>query len=138
MSPLPERHTGTSIIIHDARGAVLLVLRDDKPEIPYPGMWDLPGGHVEAGETPDGCIVREMMEEIETDVRECRLFRRYEFRDRTEHVYELPLELDVETTALHEGQRLRWFTREETERTRLAYGFNRVLGEWFAQRMDSR
>ncbi|TCD48450.1 NUDIX hydrolase [Chlorobium sp. N1] len=131
MNESAPRHTGSSIIIHDGRGSVLLFLRDDKKEIPYPGMWDLPGGHVEAGETPYRCIVREMMEEIETDVEGCRPFRRYEFRDRTEHVFEMRLELDLERTTLHEGQLLRWFTRGETERTELAYGFNRVLGEWF-------
>lgn len=58
---------GTSIIFKNSRNEVLLFLRDDKPEIPYPNLWDIPGGHFEAGETPEACIVREMIEEIETD-----------------------------------------------------------------------
>ena len=125
------RHEGASIIIHDGRGSVLLFLRDDIPAIPYPGMWDLPGGHIEPGETPYECIVREMMEEIETDVGECGLFRVYSFSDRREHVFMLQRELRVRETVLHEGQMLRWFTKRETEETALAYGFNRVLSEWF-------
>lgn len=30
----------------------------------YPGVWDVIGGHLEPGETPDQCLVRELEEEI--------------------------------------------------------------------------
>lgn len=128
------RHTGSSIIIHNAAGEVLLFLRDDNPAIACPGMWDLPGGHVEPGESPYECIVREMQEEIETDVENARLFRSYDFPDRDEHVFELQLELDPAATILHEGQELRWFSRAATGSFELAYGFNRVLDDWFSAR----
>jgi len=32
---------------------------------------------------------------------------------------------------LHEGQMLRWFTKMETEKTALAYGFNEVISDFF-------
>jgi 8-oxo-dGTP diphosphatase len=125
------KHTGASIIFHNLCHQVLLVLRDDIPSIPYPGMWDLPGGHVEKNETPAECIVREMLEETELDVEGCRLFRVYEFSDRTEHVFVEQAELNIDQIVLHEGQMLRWFSRAEVENTQLAYGFNQVVADFF-------
>jgi len=94
-------------------------------------MWDLPGGHVESDETPAECIVREMLEEIEVNVEGCELFKVYEFSDRTEHVFIKSVEFDVERLVLHEGQMLRWFSREEMVKTELAYGFNEVVEDFF-------
>lgn len=44
-------------------GHVLAFLRDDKAGIPYRGLWDLPGGGREAGESPVDCALRETWEE---------------------------------------------------------------------------
>lgn len=43
---------------------LLVIQRDDRPDIPYPGHWDLPGGGREAGETPVACALRETREEV--------------------------------------------------------------------------
>lgn len=43
---------------------LLVIQRDDRPDIPYPGHWDLPGGGREAGETPVTCALRETREEV--------------------------------------------------------------------------
>ena len=43
---------------------LLVIQRDDKPDIPYPGHWDLPGGGREADESPMGCALRETREEV--------------------------------------------------------------------------
>lgn len=48
---------------------LLVIRRDDKPDIPYPGHWDLPGGGREGIETPQECALRETREEVGLVVR---------------------------------------------------------------------
>ncbi|EBA17441.1 NUDIX domain protein [Roseobacter sp. SK209-2-6] len=43
---------------------LLVVQRDDKAEIPYPGHWDLMGGGREGEEKPEDCALREAWEEV--------------------------------------------------------------------------
>lgn len=45
-------------------GGVLTYLRDDKPGLGWPGLWDLPGGGREAGESAEACLLRELEEEF--------------------------------------------------------------------------
>ena len=40
------------------------ILRDDKADIPFPNMWDFPGGGREQGESPEACVLRELHEEL--------------------------------------------------------------------------
>lgn len=46
-----------------------VLLRDDKPDIPWPDYWDFPGGEAEPGETPEACVLRETAEELGLEVR---------------------------------------------------------------------
>ncbi len=50
------------VALTDPTGAVLLQLRDPHAAA-EPGQWTLPGGHVEAGETPAQAATRELAEE---------------------------------------------------------------------------
>ena len=52
---------------------LLVILRDDKEGIPYPGHWDLPGGGREGEETPAQCALRETHEEVGLQLQESDL-----------------------------------------------------------------
>ena len=43
---------------------ILTILRDDKTTIPWPNMWELPGGGREGDESPFECAAREVYEEL--------------------------------------------------------------------------
>ena len=60
-----KKKRGVSIIFINPSGQILLFLRDQKNDIPYPNYWDVLGGNVEDEETPQQCILREMKEEID-------------------------------------------------------------------------
>ena len=43
---------------------IIVLRRDHTPGIPWPGMLDFPGGGREGAETPVGCVLREIEEEL--------------------------------------------------------------------------
>lgn len=129
------KRKGCSIIFVNDKRQVLLLLRDNRPDIPYPDTWDIPGGHVEEGETPEQCIIREMQEEIGVALKDFKLFSIVEFDDRVEYTFWKSEDLDIGRIRLTEGQRLRWFSEDEVYETVLAYGFNRIMEDFFKSRV---
>jgi 8-oxo-dGTP diphosphatase len=53
---------------------VLVIRRDDKPDIPWPNCWDFPGGGRENDETPFETALRETREEVGLTLSEHRVF----------------------------------------------------------------
>jgi ADP-ribose pyrophosphatase YjhB (NUDIX family) len=52
-------------IVHDTLGRLLLIRRANEPGR---GLWSIPGGRVESGETDKEAVVRELWEETGLDV----------------------------------------------------------------------
>ena len=60
MAPM-DIHEATAVYVFDPAFERLLFIRHRKP--PLAGRWLPPGGHVDPGETPEACAVREVLEE---------------------------------------------------------------------------
>jgi len=63
LPPKPLNKVVAGIILLRDDGAALLQLRDQKPTIQDPGIWVVPGGHIEMGETVLDGARREFLEE---------------------------------------------------------------------------
>ena len=114
-----------AIIFENDKGEILLYLRDNKPEIPFPDYWDLIGGHVEEGETPEDALVREVKEELDIDLKEYSFFKIYECLtgdayENIKYIYNGKINIPIEEITLLEGVRPQYFSREEIPNVKFA------------------
>jgi len=58
--------TVVAAVIHDPEGRVLLTRRPDDRHMG--GLWEFPGGKVDAGESPAEALARELVEELDLAV----------------------------------------------------------------------
>jgi 8-oxo-dGTP diphosphatase len=110
LNPVPQHIVSIAILYRE--GQFLLQLRDNIPNILYPGYWGFFGGHVEHDETPEVAMRRELLEEIGYEPPAL-----FEFDSRQEgavlrHIYHAPLTVDIQDLTLYEGWDLGMLTPE--------------------------
>ena len=125
---------GAGIILLNRNNEVLLLLRDNKIDIPFPNMWDIPGGKVEAGELPQQALRRERMEEMSiNNLGEIKLFKILTSENITDNIFWKKLNLNLEEIDLKEGQRIEYFNLERIRKTKLAFNYNQVLESFYSE-----
>ncbi len=62
MVVLDTLDSATCLVV--CEGKVLLLLRDNKPDIAFPNTWALAGGFLHQNETPENGVRRELLEEV--------------------------------------------------------------------------
>jgi 8-oxo-dGTP diphosphatase len=127
-----------AIILENGKGEFLLYLRDNKPEIPFPDHWDLIGGHVEEGETPEEALVREVREELDFDLREYVFYKKYECLtgdayENIKYIYYGRINLPIEEITLLEGVYPKYFTREEIPYVKFANILKSIVMDYIAE-----
>ena len=121
-----------SIIFENDRGEFLFYLRDNKPDIPFPRHWDLFGGHLEDGETPEEALVREVKEELDYDLKEFKFFREYECLEgdaypNIKYIFSGRINLPINEITLLEGEDVRYFMREEVRNIKFANLLKKIV-----------
>lgn len=97
---------------------LLLQLRDNKPEIPFPNHWGLFGGLLDPGEAPVDALQRELEEELGWKPRDFKFLLKWEDADDPciNYIFTVPLTVAVSQLKLTEGQAMELFAAEELNR----------------------
>jgi 8-oxo-dGTP diphosphatase len=95
-------------LIRDAAGRYLITQRRRGSHLE--GLWEFPGGKVEAGETPAACLRRELIEELSATFTVGTLEEtvRWEYPDRTVVLHFFACRLESGEIAPREGQAMAW------------------------------
>jgi 8-oxo-dGTP pyrophosphatase MutT (NUDIX family) len=111
---MTNQQVQVAIAILYQKDKFLMQLRDNIPNIPYPGQWALFGGHMEAGETPDIAVKREVLEEIGYNLPpKVAEFGCYPDDRAVRHVFYAPLEVELNQLVLNEGWDMGLLTPED-------------------------
>jgi 8-oxo-dGTP diphosphatase len=118
-------------VIKDAAGRLLLIQRGHEPGA---GLWSLPGGRIEPGETDQQAVAREVMEETGLAVESRRLLGRVELPGSDGTVIDVRDYLAVvtggELAAGDDAADARWVTAAELDRLPLTSGLAGYLDAW--------
>ena len=81
------------------------------------GGWEFPGGKVESGETPQQALVREIMEELNTEIKVGELIDTIEFDYPTFHLSMDCFWAEVRKghLELKEAEAAKWLTRDQLD-----------------------
>ena len=128
-----------AIILENDKGEILLYLRDNKPDIPFPNYWDLIGGHVEEGETPEEALLREVKEELDINLTDYTFYKKYECLtgdayENIKYIYSGKINLPIEEVTLLEGVRPQYFSKSEIPNVRFANILKSIVMDYISDR----
>jgi 8-oxo-dGTP diphosphatase len=122
------------LLLIDDRGRILLQLRDDKSDIPFPNRWGTFGGAIEPGETPEQAIVRELEEELGYELTNFSYLGNFPYDGYEIHMYcKTDPDLRLADLSVKEGQRAEFLSLEEVRQVDCAFNCREIVEFYFSR-----
>lgn len=118
------------VLVRDDR---VLLVRNEREE------WELPGGRIEPGETPEHCVAREIAEETGLPVTVVDILDAWIYhiavanKDVFIVTYGCTSNSDMAPVLSHEHNRIGEFGEDEVSDLRMPEGYKRSIATWFAR-----
>jgi len=133
-----------AIIFENDNKQLLLFLRDNKQQIPFPNTWDLIGWHIEDWEGVEQALLREINEEIDLvpDQFWYEFFKEYycpsdrDVYENTKHIFIWKLTKPLDKLELFEWQRLEYFHYHEIAELECANMIKDILLDYIQSRNE--
>lgn len=109
----------------------VLLLKNERDE------WELPGGRIEIGETPEQCVAREILEETQWKVSAGPILDTwmYYINAAEKHVFIVTYgcypKSDADPVLSHEHKEVGLFGEDEVARLNIPEGYRRSIATWF-------
>ena len=128
-----------AIILENDEGEFLFYLRDNKPGIPFPRHWDLIGGHVEEGETPEEALVREVKEELNINLEGYNFFKKYDCLEgdafpNIKYIFSGKINLPISEITLLEGDHAQFFSEDEIPNVKFANILKMIVMDYISSK----
>ena len=116
------------------RDGKVLLLRNDRDE------WELPGGRIELGETPEECVAREILEETQWTVGTGPILDSWIYAVAGKHVFIVTYGChptgDAPPVLSHEHKEVGLFHEDEVPRLVMPDGYKRSIAAWYDRLRD--
>lgn len=117
------------VVIRDGK---VLLLENERAE------WELPGGKLDLGETPEACVAREILEEVGWQVEPETILDAWMYRIRRDRdvlivTYGCRTTATHDATVSHEHSAVGLFAEPDIAGLEMPAGYKRSIGTWYAR-----
>ncbi len=124
-----ELDSVSAIIINSSGDKVFLAQRSKNKDF-SPGKWETIGGRMEINETPDQSLIREVKEEINSEIKSFNFFKDYFFNGRAFKTYIVELKSDPQPNS-EDFMDYAWFKQDEIKKLDFAINCKERIIDYF-------